>query len=64
MYNKKIIPAIIAKSQEELDNLLSKVTNIVDIVQLDIMDNKFVPNTSLFFNFKIPDTSCLSISNQ
>lgn len=60
MYNKKkIIPAIIAKTQEELDDLLSKVTHLVDIVQLDIMDNKFVPNISLFFDFKIPETSCL-----
>ena len=56
---KKIIPAIIAKTQEELDELLSKVINIVEIAQLDIMDEKFVPNTSLFFDFKIPKTSCL-----
>jgi len=56
---KKIIPAIIAKTQDELDDLLSKVSNLVDIVQLDIMDNKFVPNTSLFFDFKIPKKSCL-----
>ena len=60
MYNKKkIIPAIIAKTQDELDDLLSKVSNLVDIIQLDIMDNKFVPNTSLFFDFKVPKTSCL-----
>ncbi len=60
MYNKKkIIPAIIAKTQEELDDLLSKVAPLVDIIQLDIMDNKFVPNKSLFFDFKIPKTSCL-----
>ena len=56
---KKIIPAIIAKKQEELDELLSKVINIVEIAQLDIMDNKFVPNTSLFFDFKLPETSCI-----
>ena len=56
---KKIIPAIIAKSQEELDELLSKVTDIVEIAQLDVMDEKFVPNTSLFFDFKLPKTSCL-----
>jgi ribulose-phosphate 3-epimerase len=51
---KKIIPAIIAKSQDELDSLLVKISNYVEIAQLDIMDNKFVPNTSLFFNFKLP----------
>ena len=55
---KKIIPAIIAKTQDELDVLLSKVINIVEIAQLDIMDEKFVPNTSLFFDFKLPETSC------
>jgi len=58
MVKKKIIPAIIVKTQEELDEKLSKVLDYVDIVQLDIMDNKFVPNTSLFFNFKLPDTLC------
>ncbi len=60
MKNKKmIIPAIIAKTQEELNENLSKVIDFVDIVQLDIMDNKFVPNTSLFFDFKLPKSSCL-----
>jgi len=52
---KKIIPAIIAKNQDELDNRLSKVIDYVDIVQLDFMDNDFVPNSSLFFDFQIPD---------
>ena len=56
--NKKIIPAIIAKNQHELDERLSKVLPYVDIVQLDIMDNFFVPNTSLFFDFSLPKTDC------
>jgi len=55
---KQIIPAIIAKSQGELDNLLEKVVDLVEIAQLDIMDEKFVPNMSLFFDFKLPKTSC------
>ena len=50
-----IIPAIIAKNQDELDDRLSKVIDYVDIVQLDFMDNDFVPNSSLFFDFQIPD---------
>lgn len=58
MIKKIIIPAIIAKSQDELDDKLLKVLDYVDIVQLDIMDNKFVPNSSLFFNFKLPKTKC------
>ena len=56
---KKIIPAIIAKTQDELDDLLSKVVNLVEIAQLDIMDEKFVPNISLFFDFQLPETPCL-----
>ena len=57
--NKKIIPAIIAKNQDELNEKLSKVVKYVDLVQLDIMDNKFVPNTSLFFDFSINSSNCL-----
>ncbi len=56
--NKKIIPAIIAKNQDELNERISKVREYVDLVQLDIMDNKFVPNQSLNFDFKLPDSQC------
>jgi len=56
--DKKIIPAIIAKNQDELDEKLSKVENHFDLVQLDIMDNKFVPNCSLFFDFSLPKMNC------
>lgn len=55
--NKKIIPAIIAKNQDELDERLSKVLGYVEVVQLDVMDDKFVPNMSLFFDFSLPETS-------
>lgn len=55
---KMIIPAIIAKNQEELNNSLSKVKDHVELIQLDVMDNIFVPNTSLFFDFDLPDTKC------
>jgi ribulose-phosphate 3-epimerase len=56
--NKKIVPAIIAKNQNELNERLLKVKKYVDLVQLDVMDNKFVPNTSLFFDFFLPKTKC------
>jgi len=56
--DKKIIPAIIAKNQDELNEKLSKVENYFDLVQLDVMDNKFVPNTSLFFDFSLPNMNC------
>ena len=56
--NKFIIPAIIAKNQQELDNRLERVINHVDLIQLDVMDNKFVPNNSLFFDFNLPEINC------
>jgi len=56
--DKKIIPAIIAKDQKELDEKLLKVIDYVDIVQLDVMDNIFVTNTSLLFDFLLKETNC------
>jgi len=55
----QIIPAMIAKNQEELSKNINKVINHVEWIQLDIMDNQFVPNTSLFFDFKLPNKKCL-----
>jgi ribulose-phosphate 3-epimerase len=55
---KKIIPAIIAKSQKEFEENINKVKDFVEIIQLDIMDGKFVPNNSIDFNFILPDTKC------
>ena len=55
---KQIIPAIIAKDQNELDAAIHKVKSYVTWVQLDVMDNKFVPNTSLFFDLQVPQGSC------
>ena len=49
-----VVPAIIAKSQNELDEMLRKVTGKVELVQLDVMDGEFVPNTSLNFDFELP----------
>ena len=51
---KTIIPAIIAKSQKELDERINKVKNISRVLHLDVMDGKFVKNKSLMFKFKIP----------
>lgn len=55
---KKIIPAIIAKNQKELERRINKVVDFVDIIQLDFMDGKFVPNNSIDFDFKLPKTKC------
>jgi len=56
---KFVIPAIIAKNQEELDQGIKKVQNFVEIIQLDFMDGVFVPNHSIDFDFKIPKIDCL-----
>jgi len=51
----KIVPAIIAKSQIELDEMLEKCVGKVDKVMLDVMDGRFVVNTSLDFDFSLID---------
>lgn len=55
---KIIIPAIIAKSQEELEKSINRVKDYCPILQLDIMDGIFVPNHSLDFGFELPPTEC------
>lgn len=52
---KLVIPSLIAKSQRELDKRINKVRDVAELFQLDIMDNEFVPNCSLNFDFEIPD---------
>jgi ribulose-phosphate 3-epimerase len=56
---KFVIPAIIAKNQEELDQRIKKVQDYVEIIQLDFMDGIFVPNHSIDFDFKLPKINCL-----
>ncbi len=56
--NKEIIPSIIAKNQEQLDNAIDKVKDHVDWIQLDVMDGNFVGNSSLAFNFTLPKIKC------
>jgi ribulose-phosphate 3-epimerase len=48
-----IVPAIISDNQEGMDFAISKVNNAKRI-QLDVMDGKFVNNTSLNFNINPP----------
>lgn len=54
---KHIVASIIANSQKELEERINSVKDYVDIIQLDIMDGKFVPEKSLFFNFVLPKTN-------
>lgn len=56
--DKIIIPAIIAKTQNELEEKILKVKDFVELIQLDLMDGRFVPNNSIDFNFKLPETNC------
>ncbi|NIM89969.1 MAG: ribulose-phosphate 3-epimerase [Candidatus Aminicenantes bacterium] len=51
---KIIIPAVIAKIQSELDDIFSRIKDSARLLQLDVMDNKFVPNASLNFDFRLP----------
>ncbi|MDD5339704.1 MAG: hypothetical protein PHV13_00460 [Candidatus ainarchaeum sp.] len=42
-----VIPAILAKSREELLRRISQVNGLVKEIQLDIMDGEFVPNRTI-----------------
>ncbi|HVO66218.1 MAG TPA: ribulose-phosphate 3-epimerase [Syntrophales bacterium] len=55
---KIIVPAVIAKTQKDLDVAVLKVKDFVKLIQLDVMDGKFVPNHSIDFDFAIPQTRC------
>lgn len=48
--NHVVIPALIATTLEELQRMLEKVDAFADRIQLDIMDGRFVPSTSLPFS--------------
>ncbi len=49
----KILPAIIATNQEELDSMLSRLEGNVDWVMLDLMDGTFVATKALMFDMKL-----------
>ena len=51
---KKIIPSLLAKTQEELEERFGKVKKHSKTFHLDIMDGKFVRNKSLLFDFSLP----------
>ena len=49
---KQVVPSIIARTQEELDYRLDKI-DFSSVIHLDIMDSKFVNNSSLDFDFNL-----------
>lgn len=54
LMRNKIIPALIARNQRELDERFDKVKGLSREFHLDVMDGKFVRNKSLLFDFKLP----------
>lgn len=51
----KILPAIIAETQRQLDEALEAVEGFAQDIMLDIMDGRFVPARSLDFDFATRD---------
>jgi ribulose-phosphate 3-epimerase len=49
-----IVPAIISRSQKDLDKVMERLRGKVERVMLDVMDGVFVPNRSLDFEFELP----------
>jgi ribulose-phosphate 3-epimerase len=47
---------VIAETQSELDLMLARLLGNVDRVMLDIMDGRFVANTSLDFEYQLPSS--------
>jgi len=43
----KIIPAILTNKREDLEDKLKNLTGLVDWIQIDIIDDKFVKNNSI-----------------
>ncbi len=43
----KIIPALLAKTSEELESMIHAVEPFVDLAQIDIADGEFVPNKTI-----------------
>lgn len=44
---KKIVPAILTKDPAEIEKMIRASEGFCDLVQVDIMDGKFVPSTSI-----------------
>ena len=50
---QKVFPSVMAKSQQELDTMLKNLSGVAKYLHLDVADGKFVPNTSLWFPFRL-----------
>ncbi len=59
----EIIPAVLVKSYDDLREKISRFSNYVDIIQIDMCDGKFVPSISWPMQTKDED-SILNILNE
>jgi ribulose-phosphate 3-epimerase len=50
----RVLPAIIARNQKELDGMLTRLKGNVEWVMLDFMDGSFVASKALMFDLKLP----------
>lgn len=52
---KLVVPSIIASTPQEMKERIERVKPHVKRIQIDVMDGKFVKNTSNWFDFELPD---------
>jgi len=50
----KVLPAIIAEDQRQLDNMLNRIKGFACHIMLDVMDGVFVSGRSLDFDYTLP----------
>lgn len=53
MTTQKVFPSVMARSQPELNSILKNLAGAAKYLHLDVADGRFVPNTSLWFPFKL-----------
>ncbi|MFW5887839.1 MAG: hypothetical protein ACOCUH_03470, partial [Bacteriovoracia bacterium] len=46
----EIVPTVMPESYEDFVEKIEKVGELVNIIQIDVMDGKFVPSTSWPYN--------------
>ena len=50
----RVIPSVMARSQKELDALLLRLSGVSGSLHVDVVDGKFAPSKSLWFDFRLP----------